>query len=103
MYNDFPAVAGKVVYALNAGQLHALNSQDGNLLWNFIGDTELKRQPVVTANRVYVTSGNHTYAVNLTTHEADVTLDGGGWLAVAHGRLFVSRSDGQLSVWKFAN
>jgi outer membrane protein assembly factor BamB len=96
-YHGVPATANGAVYALTGGSLIVRDAATGALLWSFVGDANLTYPPVIAAGFVYVASDNNVYAVDITSHAQVWTAPSGGWLAVASGRLLVSRQDGTLA------
>lgn len=95
-YAGVPATADGSVYALSGGNLIVRDAMTGALLWTFVGDANLKYPPVIAGGFVYVASGSNVYAVNIASHAQAWTAPKGGWLAIASGRLLVSRPDGIL-------
>jgi len=75
---------------MNGGNLHALDAQTGAHLWTFVGDGALSFPPVLTRSHVFAASTAKVYAVELSTHREVWSADGGGWLSVANGVLFVA-------------
>lgn len=101
-YQNQPAVADGVVYAISGGQLRANDAATGTVLWTFAADSALKYPPVVAAGHVYVASDASVFAVELATQDQVWKDTPGGWLSIARGQLLVAAQDGTLVAWSLA-
>ena len=62
------ALANDTLLAIgDGGELHALNSQTGETVWSFQGDTRTDTPPVPVGDVVYATAVNTAYALDLET------------------------------------
>ena len=62
------ALAGDMLLVIgHEGELHALDTQTGELNWSFRGDVGTDTPPVVIGDVVYVTAVNTAYALDLET------------------------------------
>ena len=97
-----PAVSGGLVYAVSGGNLIVRDAATGVLSWVFVGDAALKYPPVIAGGYVYVSSDNNVYAVEIATHLQAWTAPAGGFMSIANGRLFLSRTNGTLRAYKLS-
>jgi hypothetical protein len=96
-----PAIAGATVYVQNAGrvQLEARRESDGEVLWTWQApwsdETSFGGNVVATDNLVFVSTTQHVYAIDTTTHQAVWIYPYAGKLAIsANGVLYVRRGPG---------
>lgn len=99
-FRGVAAVSEGVVYGVSGGSLLALDAGDGEWLWSFPGDNQMYGYPIIAGDYVYVSSYQNTYAVNRRTRLMEWTVNMGGRLSVADGRLFIMGYDGVLAVYE---
>lgn len=92
------AVAGGVIYVVNAGRLEARGESDGNLLWSWLPtNATLRPTVVVTKNLAFATSDGRTYAVDLGSRREVWSYPAAGHLTPStQGLLFIAGVDGKL-------
>ncbi len=88
--STLPAVADRVVYALNAGVLEARSLSNGTLLHTFSEPSGLLYAPLVTRGYIYAASDTRTYIFDRQTYALVWEVNHGGRLAVANGYLYIA-------------
>lgn len=96
-YEQMAVVNETEVIAASGVELRDHDLVTGGLRWSATLPETVVYPPVLAAGYAYVSSPAHVYAVSLATHQVVWTADGGGWLTVAAGRLFVARANGTLT------
>lgn len=91
-FNGQVTLAGNVIYANDGGTLTAWDAVQGTLLWSWFGSggETITGNLVATTTHVFVQSATTTYAVNLTTRQADWSYAAAGSLALGEGRLAIT-------------
>lgn len=95
-----------MVYAArnSPATLDALSEANGQVLWSWTppaGDTSFHRNILVTHNLVFVSTDQHVYAIDQSTHQAVWNIPSPGTLALSrNGVLLITTgatiSDGNL-------
>ena len=97
-----PTVGLGLVVAINNDVLAVHSETNGSLLWDWTPPTgNLIGNSVLTNSHVFVSTSDTTYAINLQTHEQNWSYGKGGHIVVSTGHLYISSSDGTLSVIAF--
>ncbi|NUO78988.1 PQQ-binding-like beta-propeller repeat protein [candidate division KSB1 bacterium] len=102
---DFPffasaAVTNEIVIACGRDKLvHALNPQDGKVLWTHSAKTKIEASPVIVGPRVIVAVANgDVLALDLKTGKVVWQFESGSSFiaspAIAHGKLVVGSTEG---------
>jgi putative pyrroloquinoline-quinone binding quinoprotein len=93
-----PSVSKGIVYAIDAGSLIALDEVTHAEIWAWTPPRGvLVGTLIVTDSHVLASTGEETYAVDLTTHDDVWSYPAGGHLALADGRLYIASSVGVLT------
>ncbi len=92
---------GKIFVGLGGGTLDALDTSNGNKVWEFKTERPISSAPVVAGDTVLVTSlDQKLYAIDIKTGEKrwDFTTEGGisSSPIVANGTIFLTSHDGTL-------
>ncbi len=104
---DFPffasaAVTNEILIACGRDKLvHALNPQDGKVLWTHSTKTKIEASPVIVGSRVFVAVANgDLLALDLKTGKVAWQFESGSSFiaspAVAQGKLVVGSTDGVI-------
>jgi autotransporter-associated beta strand protein len=97
-YAGQPSVAGGVVYAIDGGNLKAINESTGAVAWTWIPPSgSLSGTMIVTNNEILASTGAATYEINLKTHQQDWYYPDGGSLALSENKLYIVDSSGNLT------
>jgi hypothetical protein len=89
-------LANNVIYAIDNGLLTAIDEGSGDVLWNWNAGSALSGPIVATDNELFVSGSNDTYAVDISTHQADWSAPYAGQLALSDGSLYIATADGQV-------
>ena len=93
-------VAEGMLYVIKDGRVEARNESNGSLVWTWVppaGQTTLGNI-VATRNLLFVSTGSHTYAVDIEARAATWVYPAGGDLAVGRdGILFIAQENGMLT------
>ena len=94
-----PSIAHGHVYAVDSNALTVRDQKTGSLLWSWIPEAadNLIGTMIVTDSHVLISGDTNVYAVNLTTHATDWTLNASGHLALSETVLYIAGADGKLS------
>lgn len=91
-------VAGGVVYAVDAGALSAFDTATGAFLWAWAPPAgNLAANIIATNNIVFTTDKFNTYAIDPVSHKMVWSVNNGGQLSVADGRLYIAGETGAAS------
>ncbi len=93
-------VADGVLYVINNNQVEARRESDGSLLWVWIppGGQQAQGTMIATRNMLFVSTGSHTYGIDLAARLMTWSYNRGGQLALGRdGILFIAGNNGQLS------
>jgi uncharacterized protein YjdB len=93
-------VADGVLYVMNNNQVEARRESDGSLLWVWIppGGQQPQGTMIVTRNMLFVSTGSHTYGIDIAARLMTWSYNRGGQLALGRdGILFIAGGNGQLA------
>lgn len=96
-YTNQPTLANGVLYVDDGGKVDALDELTGSTLWSWtppsgtVGGTL-----IATDNVLFVSTTTSTYALDLTTHQADWSYSVSGNMAYSDGILFIDGTYGTL-------
>jgi outer membrane protein assembly factor BamB len=96
-FNGTPTYSQGVVYANQQGALQAREAGSGDLLWTFVPPDQLRYPAVIANGFLYISSDTKVHALDLSTHAEVWSNDGGGWLSIANGQLYVAGPNGTLT------
>ena len=100
-FEGLAAIDAIDAFATFDGTIHSYSLETGVLLQVYAGDYQLKHGPIIADDAVIAASDATVFVFNRETGEVTDSIDGGGRLAVANGRLYVSRDSGILSVYRW--
>lgn len=93
-------VAEGVIYVINNDQVEARRESDGALVWLWIppAGQQPQRTMIATSNLLFVSSGSHTYALDLTARLQVWSYPAGGELTLTRdGLLVIAQEDGDVA------
>jgi uncharacterized protein YjdB len=96
-------IAGGVLYVANGSQLEAHSESDGSFLWLWVPPDKLPlaNTNIATNNLLFLSTANHTYAVDIASHQLVWSYPAGGSLALSkQGLLFIAQQNGRLAAIK---
>ncbi len=97
-----PTVANGIVYVIVDGAVEAYGATDGEYRRIFIGDDDFLHQPIATDDMLIVASSADTYVFDIATGERVDQVEGGGWVSVARGRLYVATESSEIRAFAWA-
>lgn len=98
-FTGTPAIADGEVYVLNGSALYTYDTQLGQYLWSYTTDSTLIGAPIVTTGNILISSNDHTWLLDRSSHKVLWEVAKGGWLTVDQNRLFIAQPNGSLSVY----
>lgn len=86
-FSGQPSIAGETLFAIDSNSLTAWNAATGDYQWTWAptGGDSVVGNIIATDSHIFVQSRTTTYAVNLSTREADWSYDAAGSLALGEG------------------
>jgi len=96
-------IANGILFVANGSQLEARSESDGSLLWLWVppDHSALVNTNIATNNLLFLSTGSHTYAIDIGSHQQMWSYAAGGALALSkQGLLFIAQQNGRLAAIK---
>ncbi len=102
-YSGQPCVADSVIYAINDGDINAIDEITGHLLWTYAEAENFIGEMIITDSHFIARSSSNTYVISLEDQQRQWQYPVSGYMAMSDNRLYVAGSNGYLTAFSMPN